>query len=297
MSGYLREEGPTWAALALFYVAWGALTMGAAGAWWAYPLLAVVIAFQSSLTHEAVHGHPTPWPLLNEALLALPVGLSFPYRRYRDTHLAHHRDARLTDPYDDPESWYLDPAAWAAQPGWLRLLLTANNCALGRMLIGPGLGFTRFVWGDLRLMLAGRRDVILAWALHGLAAIPVLWWLAEAGVSPLGYALSCYFGLSLINLRSFLEHRAEDRVSGRSAIVEDGGPLALLFLNNNLHAVHHAHPELAWSRIPAFYRAHKDRFLAMNGGYFYPSYWRVLTRHGLRPKEPPPHPNMQSLGR
>ena len=31
-------------------------------------------------------------------------------------HLAHHRDAMLTDPYDDPESNYLDPAVWAGEP-------------------------------------------------------------------------------------------------------------------------------------------------------------------------------------
>ena len=204
MTAYLREEGPTWVALTICYAAWAALTMGAPEAWWTYPLLVLVIAFQSSLTHEAVHGHPTPWPLLNEALLAAPIGLSFPYRRYRDTHLAHHHDARLTDPYDDPESWYLDPSVWAGKPAWFRLMLRANNCALGRMLIGPGLGFTRFVWSDIRMMLAGQREIQRAWALHALGAVPVFWWLFEAGVSPLGYALACYFGLSLINLRSFL---------------------------------------------------------------------------------------------
>lgn len=296
MLRHLRAEGPTWAALFVCYGGFAAL-LASADAWWAYPLLAVVLAFHSSLQHEMLHGHPTPWPLVNEALVFAPLSLSYPYRRYRDLHLAHHTDATLTDPYDDPESWYLDPGAWARAPGWLRALLTVNNCALGRMLIGPGLGFVQFVRGDLRLIRAGRRDVIAAWALHALGAAPLIWLLAEAGVSPLGYALACYFGLSFINLRSFLEHRAEDRPSGRSAIVEDGGLFSLLFLNNNLHVVHHAHPNMAWSELPVFYRRHKERFLAMNGGYFLPSYWRVLTRYGLTPKEPVPHPNMKSLGR
>ncbi len=35
-------------------------------------------------------------------------------------HMAHHRDAILTDPYDDPESNYLDPAVWARLPRPLR---------------------------------------------------------------------------------------------------------------------------------------------------------------------------------
>ena len=33
-------------------------------------------------------------------------------------------------------------------------------------------------------------------------------------------------------------------------IIERGGPFALLFLNNNLHAVHHDRPSVPWYRIP-----------------------------------------------
>ena len=292
-------EGPTWIALAACYALYGALTATAADIPFGlgYVALAVVIAFHSSLQHEIIHGHPTSSKALNEALVFFPLGLSFPFERYRDLHLAHHQDNRLTDPYEDPESWYLDPAVWARTSHPMRLLLIVNNTALGRMLIGPGLGFIRFAISDAKEGFAGRRDIRRAWGLHALGAVPVVLWLAYAGVSPLPYALACYGGLSLINLRSFLEHRAEERVRGRSAIVEDGGVLSLLYLNNNLHAVHHAHPDLAWARIPAHYREHKGRFLEMNGGYFFPSYWDVLRRHAVTPKEPPAHPLMSSLGR
>ncbi|MEM7525509.1 MAG: fatty acid desaturase [Pseudomonadota bacterium] len=294
MTGRFRAEAPTWAALALCYGVYAALTLTAPHAPFgvAYIGLAVVIAFHSSLQHEMIHGHPTRWPLINEALVFAPLGLSFPYRRYRDLHLSHHQDARLTDPYDDPESWYLDPAAWARLPAPMRRLLIANNSALGRMAIGPAISILRFLLSEARLAAAGCGDVIVAWALHLIGAAMVVAWLIHAGVSPLPYAAACYAGLSLINLRSFLEHRAEERVRGRSAIVEDSGPLALLYLNNNLHAVHHAHPELPWWALPARYRAHRDRFLEMNGGYVFPSYWAVLARHGLAPKEPPAHPLM-----
>lgn len=299
MSTPRAGEWPTWAAIAACHALYVGLTLVAPHAPFGlgYAALAVVVAFHSSLQHEIIHGHPTRSALFNHALVFLPLGLSFPFERYRDTHLAHHRDARLTDPYEDPESWYLDPAVWSRRSAPVRALLVANNTVLGRMLIGPGLGFVRFAASDVRLMLAGRRDVIRAWALHGIGATLVIWWLAVAGVAPLPFALACYGGLALINLRSFLEHRAEERVRGRSAIVEDGGPLALLYLNNNLHAVHHAHPEMAWYDIPAHYRAHKARFLEMNGGYFFPSYWSVLSRHALKPKEPPAHPLMSSLAR
>ena len=297
MRAYLKAEGPTWAALSICYGLYLALTFWAADSWWAYLALAFVIAFHSSLQHEMIHGHPTRWPLVNEALVALPLGLSYPYRRYKETHLAHHRDARLTDPYDDPESWYVDPGVWIHLPGWVRWLLTANNCLAGRMLIGPALSFLRFVRADALSIARRRADIAIAWAPHLAGCTVVLGWLWFVGASPLGYALAAYGGLSLINMRSFLEHRAEDRVSGRSAIVEDGGLLGVLFLHNNLHAVHHAHPEMPWAAIPGFYARHKERFLAMNGGYFFASYWQVLRRHALRPKEPAPHPNMKSLGR
>ncbi len=292
-----RAEAPTWAALTTCYALFALLTSAApdAPAWLVYPGLAVVLAFHSSLQHEAIHGHPTRWPPVNEALVALPLSLAYPFRRYRETHLAHHRDARLTDPYDDPESWYLDPEDYEKRPVWMKGLLKANNAALGRMLIGPGLGFVNFVVSEIRLIRAGRREVMLGWALHALGAAPLLLWLGWCGVSPVGYALACYGGLALISLRSFLEHRAEERASERSAIVEDRGPLALLYLNNNLHAVHHAHPEVSWHRLPALYAAHRERFRKLNGGYVFRSYAEVLSRHALKPKEPAAHPMMDRM--
>lgn len=235
MTEKLRAEAPTWIALVICYGLYVALTTWAATAHWTiYVALAFLIAFHSSLQHEIIHGHPTRWRAVNEALVFLPFGLSFPFERYRDTHLAHHHDNRLTDPYDDPESWYVDPAAWAGFSAPARLILRLNNTVAGRMLIGPGLGYVNFARADLRAAARGDRRVVRAWALHLIGCAIVVWWLWRVGIDPLGYGLACYGGLSLINLRSFLEHRAEERVSGRSAIVEDRGPLALLYLNNNL---------------------------------------------------------------
>jgi hypothetical protein len=59
-----------------------------------------------------LHGHPTRSAALNEALVFPALGLFVPYRSFRDTHLRHHNDANLTDPYDDPESWYLPLPEW-----------------------------------------------------------------------------------------------------------------------------------------------------------------------------------------
>lgn len=294
MTTRLRAELPTWLALLVCYGLYTVLTVYAAALPFGieYIALAFVLAFHSSLQHETIHGHPTQFDGVNEALVFLPLGLAFPYRRYRDTHLAHHNDNCLTDPYDDPESWYLDPDNWNKMSRPMRTLLAVNNCLIGRMLIGPGLGFVRFVLADARLIANGRADVAGAWVLHLIGGAIVIWWITARGMWLPGYLLACYFGLSLINLRSFLEHRAEMRVRGRSAVVEDGGLLSILFLNNNLHAVHHAHPTTPWFALPDLYRQHRERFLQMNGGYVLPSYWTVFRRYGIVAKESPAHPLM-----
>jgi fatty acid desaturase len=288
-----RVEWPTLALIAACYALWGATTVWAAsiGLLPAIALTALAITLHSSLSHEVLHGHPLPDQRVNAALVFPALGLFVPYERFRDTHLAHHRDETLTDPYDDPESNYLDPAVWRRLPGPLRALLSANNTLAGRMILGPAIGLARFYRDDLRLALAGDRGVPRAWALHAAGLLPVIAWLGWASTMPAwAYLAAAYLGLSVLKIRTFLEHRAHDTARGRSVIIEDRGPLALLFLNNNLHAVHHGHPGLAWYDLPGFYRRHRGRFLRKNGHYFYRSYWEVFARHFLRRKDPVAHP-------
>ena len=113
-----RFEWPTWAMLGLTYLVWGIGTTWAAELWLPLGMAMVMLgaAQHSSLTHEALHGHPTRYARVNEALVIPALSLLIPYARFRDLHLAHHNDSILTDPYDDPESNYLDPAVWAVQP-------------------------------------------------------------------------------------------------------------------------------------------------------------------------------------
>ncbi len=206
-------------------------------------------------------------------------------------HLAHHYDPLLTDPYDDPETNYLDPTVWSRLPRPARAFLAVNNTLLGRMVIGPFIG-TWVLWrDDLRAIADGDRAVLRAWTWHGLALLPVAAWLLLAGTMPLpAYLLGCWGGLAILRIRTFLEHQAHERAPARSVIIEDRGPLALLFLNNNFHAVHHAHPRLPWYRLPAEYARRRDEFLRRNGGYRYRSYGEVFARHLLRRKDPVAHP-------
>ncbi len=286
-------EGPTLVLLILTYAGWACVTgyAGLLGPWLAVPMLAVMLAQHSSLQHEVIHGHPTRNQRLNEALVSPALGLLIPYRRFRDLHLAHHYDPLLTDPHDDPESNYLDPAVWARLRRPVRALLAANNTLLGRMLIGPCIGMLVLCRDDLAAVRAGDRTVRDAWLHHLAWGAPVVAWLALVGTMPWWqYLAGCWLALSILRIRTFLEHQAHERAGARSVIIEDRGPLSILFLNNNFHAVHHANPRLPWYRLPHEYARRREEWLERNGGYAYRSYGEVLVRHLLRRKDPVAHP-------
>ncbi len=94
---------------------------------------------------------------LNESLVFPGLLVTIPFGRFRDTHLAHHHDPILTDPYDDPESNYFDPAVWARTARVARLILSLNNTLLGRIFLGPLIGNLLFLRGEARLMLGAIR--------------------------------------------------------------------------------------------------------------------------------------------
>jgi fatty acid desaturase len=286
-------EWPTVLLLAATYGLWGLGTTWLAAV--SLPLgifaTAVAVAQFSSAQHEVLHGHPFRRPWLNEALVFPGLTLVVPFGRFRDLHLAHHHDPALTDPYDDPESNYLDPAVWARLPRPLRWLLRVNNTLAGRMLLGPAIGTVTLLRGDLAAIRAGDRAALRAWAWHLPAVALVLGWLLSVGQMPLwAWLLATYLGHSLLKIRTFLEHRAHEQARARTVVIEDRGPLALLYLNNNYHVVHHMHPQVAWYRLPALYRANREHYLRRNDSYLYRSYAEVIGRHLFRAKDPVPHP-------
>lgn len=258
--------------------------------WLTVSVLAVLIGFHGSLTHEVLHGHPFPSQPLNEATMFLPLSLLIPYNRFRDLHLAHHRDSNLTDPYDDPETSYLDPHVWQRLPWWVQAVLGVNNTLLGRILIGAGIGQILFFRNEWRGAKAGDRAIWLAWALHMAGATIVLWLVAMSPTPVWAYLVAAYAGLSILKIRTFLEHRAHEKTRARTVIIEDRGPLAFMFLNNNLHVVHHMNPGASWYRLPAIYGAAKDRYQQVNDAYVYRSYAEIFRCYFLHAKDPVPHP-------
>ncbi len=287
-----QAEAIEWPTLALVLGCYAgvALVLWVLPVWTAIPVLAPLVALHGSLTHEVVHGHPFRTQWLNAALVFPALTLVVPYARFRATHLAHHHDERLTDPYDDPESNFLDPAVWCGLRPAIRALLRFNNRLLGRLLIGPLLGQVFWMASDYRAARAGDRAVLWGWVLHLPAAALMIW---IAWVAPLpfwAFLLGVYLGHSLLRIRTDLEHRAHETARGRTVVIEDKGPLAFLFLNNNLHVVHHMHPKVAWYQLPDLYRANRAHYLRRNEGYRFASYAEVFRKHLWRAKDPVPHP-------
>ncbi len=288
----LPREWPTWLMLLVCYALWIAslASYAAIGAWFLVPAM-VSLALHSSLQHEVLHGHPTRSAWLNEALIYPALGVLIAYRRYKDTHLRHHNDTLLTDPYDDPESYYLAESDYATLPGWKQVLLQFNQTLIGRWLVGPPLSLCAFWADEINRIRSGDARSRNAWLHHVLGLVPVLVLVVTFGVPLWLYGLAAWGGMSLIMTRSFIEHRAAEAVGERTAVVEAGWFMSLLYLNNNLHAVHHRAPTLAWYALPARWRAERDTVLANNGGYLIAGgYASVLMRWALRRREPVIHP-------
>lgn len=287
LSRWQPTGAPTWIVAALAYGGWIALTLGyRALPWWiVLPAGGYVMALYGSLQHETIHGHPTRWRWLNEALGWVPLWLWLPYPLYRDEHRAHHDDAILTDPFADPESKYAAPADWPRFGRLRRAALRFNTTLLGRLTIGPALVITDFLRRELRAVIAGGPGRRRVWALHALALAPVLAWLWVCAIPLWAYALLfVYPGLSLTLLRSFAEHIASAEPKARTVTVESGPFLALLFLNNNLHALHHERPELPWYALPHLARQFPRPALR------YAGYSEIARRFLLRPIHAPVHP-------
>ena len=283
-----KTEWRTAALIIFCYLLWIALLIGlsAYSAIAAAILLIPVITLHSSLQHECLHGHPTRFQWLNDAIMVLPVGLYIPYMRFKDLHLEHHLNARICDPYDDPESWYVSQSFWQRLPAPVKAVFQINNTLAGRMLLGPAISLIRLAISDTQAVVSGDRRVMAAWTVHLVLVVPVI--AAVMIWSPLSlwsYAACAYGGLSLLMVRTYLEHQAEESLRGRSVIIEDRGPFSVLFLNNNLHAVHHAYPAVAWHQLPSLYRRNRARFLAMNKGYLFNSYAEIFMRFAFRRKE------------
>lgn len=290
-----RIELPTWLVVLAVYggflrVTWGYNNLPV---WLVLPLAAALMTLHGSLQHEAIHGHPTRSRALNAWVVGVPLSLWLPYPIYRESHLEHHRVERLTDPLQDPESYYVTPAMWQSMGPVRRSLRRAQSTLLGRVLLGPPMVVGRLFRAEWRLLCGGDRRHVAAWLQHLAGCALVLGWVVLVCRIPLGAYLAffVYPGLALSLVRSFLEHRPAASPGERTVIVEAGPLMSLLFLNNNLHVVHHASPGLPWYELPARYRRDREAVLSANGRFLFRGYGEIFRRHALRAKDAPVHPD------
>lgn len=280
----MRWEWPTLAVAAANYLAFIALTLNhEALPWWVLVVAGgYVTAWHGSLQHEVVHGHPTPFRLLNEVLVFPSLWLWLPFGLYRQTHLKHHESVVITDPLEDPESFYLTPAEWKTCGKLRRLFLIVNNTLAGRLLIGPVVCIKGLIATEGRRFLNGDGSTAPAWMLHAAGCLLVIGWTTGVcGMSVLEYvACFAYPGISLTLLRSYAEHQASFDFDDCTVIVKSGPLMSLLYLNNNLHAAHHAEPGLPWYRLPE--RAEERS----ENRYVFRGYGEIFWRYLFRPKEP-----------
>lgn len=291
-------EWPTWCLILAIYGGWVALILQYRHlpALVGDVALVLVVAWFMSLQHELLHGHPTRHAGLNRLLGLAPFAAWYPYDIYRDSHIAHHRDGLLTTPGIDPESNYVEAARWQQLGRATRFLHWAMRTSAGRFLLGPALTIVT-VWVDI---VRGPQQrgwpALRTWVEHLALLVLLLWWVqAEAGIAPPHYLFGiAYPALGLAMMRSFYEHRPVGEPGHRIVINEAGLFWRLLYLNNNLHSVHHAVPGLPWYRIPALWRAERAQFLAGNGQFHWQGYGGLLWSHLFTPIDSPVHPGFGS---
>jgi fatty acid desaturase len=289
-----RYDGPTWLVALALYGGWATLIwFHARLPWWVImPAGAYLVAWHFSLQHEAIHSFLSAPRWLRWAVVMPPLGLWLPFPLYYAAHRKHHQNTHLTEPGVDTESVYWTQAAWRALSPARRAVLMANQTLAGRVLVGPLLRLEKLAGREIGRLANGDRSHLKHWIAHivmvgllfgyisGVAGMP--WW---------QYVLLIAwpaFGLGWV--RSFIEHRYGERPGQRTAITESNVFWSLLFLNNNLHAVHHLYPKMPWYEIPAYWSANRERILAHNGGYHFRGYGEIARRWLLRPVFTPSHP-------
>ena len=200
----------------------------------------------------------------------------------------------LTDPFDDPESYYWNEAGWRGLGPLWRAVVHAQTTLLGRIVFGPAFVIGRFVRDLARDAWRDKPGARAMLGRHLLECAPVLFWVVAISRMPLWLYFACFIypGASLAMVRSFAEHRAAPEAERRTAIVEGAWILGPLFLFNNLHAAHHLRHRLPWYQIPKFYRLNRSALIERNGGLVYRGYLDVAWRYLVKPHDKPDSPRL-----
>ena len=260
--------------------------------WVVAPLVIVALTLHSSLQHEILHGHPTRSRAVNKLFGMLPLSFWLPYERYRATHLVHHTDERLTDPLDDPETYYWTPTDFEHLSAMTRGIYRLQQTLAGRVVVGSFWRIAKFLHGEFRGVVDNVPGLRRDWLEHLLWCVPVILWITLVCGMPLWFYVVALVipANGVLLIRSFAEHRARPDARHRIAVVERSWILGPLFLYNNLHSLHHLEPKVPWYELNARYRLTRERLLLDNGGLVYCTYFDVARRFLFRAHDRLPHP-------
>ncbi|HUB91307.1 MAG TPA: fatty acid desaturase [Dyella sp.] len=245
---------------------WGALAL-----WVALPLV-VLAPTHWGLVHESIHGQLLPQRWLNEWLgRALAIAFALPFDAVRFGHLMHHRFTR--EPYDRPDVHDGVTHHLLARIRYYAHLLGGLYLAELAM---PLLTFLPVTWvcrlvahklrseepidRDVQRLFVGfaknrerrirmRRDWILSVLLHGCAFyIYGAWW-------PVLAVKMFLRGLWLSLADNLPHYDVTLDEQGRARNFRVPAFWRPVLMNHHLHRLHHQHPTLPWTALPALARA------------------------------------------
>ena len=228
-------------------------------------LLALATPFNTAVLHEAIHGRIAKKSAWNDRIgraLGICSGVSFEVVRF--AHLTHHRFNRhaldrpdVIEPGQSPIGAGLKYYAHLFGGLYFGEIVASLAMLLPRRAIDVLLG--RAMAKDepeiVRMQIAAQRvldrrlarvrlDAVLAIFLYaGAFALYDAWWpLLLAGIGLRGF---------IVSLQDNAPHYGTPAVIGATAHNANAPRwMAMVMLNQNLHAVHHDRPELHWNALP-----------------------------------------------
>jgi fatty acid desaturase len=251
------------------------------------------------LIHEAIHGQLFTGRHLNEGVArSLAIAFALPFDAVRFGHLMHHRFTR--EPFDRPDVLDASRPLWRVRLGYYaRLLggLYAGEVVLpllalapanvARSLVSRAIGAKGPAGADVQRLFASfaadparrariRRDWLLTLALFVLAFyLYGTWW-------PV-LAVTMYLRGVWLSMADNLPHHgvALDE-PGRSRNFRVARVWQGVLMNHHLHRLHHQHPTLPWTALPALELELETR--AASHGSFEPAYFRSALRQFTGPE-------------
>ena len=256
--------------------------------WLAIPMLAVLGAWHLSMQHELLHGHPFRNQFINDAIGSIPVTLWNPYLAFKKDHHEHHK-SDLTNPELDNESYYVSQQQWDNAGPIRRAAWTANRTILFRMFVWTIVSTISYVTLVLKRAARNEQGDRLAVVLHVIGVVAVVYLVSLSSMPLWQFALGTVYGGRILNaIRPFPEHKYQNGVETKTAMIMAGPFMSLLMLNNNLHIAHHDDPKIPWYRVNELSKRVNAVERAREAGVLYEGgYAEVFRKFSFTPVDSP----------